>query len=91
MLLDAKLDVAERAACFHHSLADALCQHALKARALHGITTVGLSGGVFQNRRLTEACVRRLRDEGFELMLGERLPVNDAALSFGQVVEYAGS
>ena len=88
---DAGRSMETRAGLFHDTLAEALLRQACAVADSRPVGAVGLCGGVFQNRRLTEACVRRLRDEGFELMLGERLPVNDAALSFGQVVEYAGS
>jgi hydrogenase maturation protein HypF len=75
---------------FHETLAEALLRQACAVRARRPVETVGLCGGVFQNRRLAQACVRRLRRHGFEPLLGRRVPVNDAGLSFGQVVEYAG-
>lgn len=78
------------AAVFHHSLAEALLQQALAIASRRPVDSVGLCGGVFQNRRLTEACVQRLQAHGFTPLLGQRLPVNDAGLSFGQVVEFAG-
>ena len=34
---------------------------------------------------------RRLQEAGFEVCLGERVPANDAGLSFGQVIEYAAT
>jgi hydrogenase maturation protein HypF len=85
---DEQIPVSERAAIFHTSMAEALVNQALRVREGHAVQAVGLCGGVFQNRRLTEECVSRLEQEGFEVLLGERLPVNDAGLSFGQVVEY---
>ena len=85
---DEQIPVSERAAVFHSSMAEALVNQALRVREGHAVQAVGLCGGVFQNRRLTEECVSRLEQEGFEVVLGERLPVNDAGLSFGQVVEY---
>ena len=77
----------ERAALFHDSMAEALVQQALRIRAGRPVPVVGLCGGVFQNRRLSETCARRLREEGFELLLAEHLPVNDAGLAFGQIIE----
>jgi hydrogenase maturation protein HypF len=55
---------------------------------LHGITRIGLSGGVFQNRRLTEQACRLLQAAGLDVWLPEHIPVNDAGISFGQVIEY---
>ncbi len=85
---DERIPVNQRAAIFHASMAEALVNQALRVREGHAVRAVGLCGGVFQNRRLTEECVSRLEEKGFEVLLGERLPVNDAGLSFGQVVEY---
>jgi hydrogenase maturation protein HypF len=56
-------------------------------RDTHSVTRIGLAGGVFQNRVLCEAVERRARAEGFALLLGTRVPVNDAGLAFGQLVE----
>ena len=43
--------------------------------------------GVFQNRVLAELAEARLVAAGFEVLLPARMPCNDAAISFGQVVE----
>ena len=57
-------------------------------RAQTDIRSVGLSGGVFQNRLLAEAAIERLESAGFQVHLPQRVPVNDAGLSFGQVIEF---
>ena len=88
MLTDTTRPVAERAARFHLSLAQALVDQAQQLRAQTGIQSVGLSGGVFQNRLLAEAAIRLLEDAGFDVCLPQRVPVNDAGLSFGQVIEF---
>ncbi|MDZ7595266.1 MAG: carbamoyltransferase HypF [Thiobacillus sp.] len=88
MLTDTTRPLAERAASFHQSLAQALVDQALKLRAQTGIRSVGLSGGVFQNRLLAEAAIDRLQAAGFAVHLPQRVPVNDAGLSFGQVIEF---
>ena len=87
-LADAARPAAERAACFHASLAQALVDQAVRLRDETGIATVGLTGGVFQNRVLAEAAITRLEAAGFAVRLPRRLPVNDAGLSFGQVIEF---
>jgi hydrogenase maturation protein HypF len=89
-LRTASCSLEQRAGVFHDSLAAALQQQARGIADGRPVAMVGLCGGVFQNRRLSEACVQRLEDDGFKVVLGERVPVNDAGLSFGQVVEYAG-
>ena len=89
VLLDESRTVAERSTCFHASMAGAILQQARQARIDHGIRRVGLSGGVFQNRNLTERAVSLLENDGFTVSLPGTIPVNDAGISFGQVIEYA--
>jgi hydrogenase maturation protein HypF len=88
LLADTGRPVAERASSFHLSLAQALVEQAEKLRAQTGIRSVGLTGGVFQNRVLAQAAIDRLEAAGFKIHLPQRVPVNDAGLSFGQVIEY---
>ncbi len=45
---------------------------------------MALSGGCFQNRRLTELAVAELEGLGFEVLLHERVPCNDGGLALGQ-------
>ena len=84
---DARRSAAVRAAMFHSSLAQALCAQAIAIRRHTGVARVGLSGGVFQNRVLTEQVHALLTADGFDVLIPERLPVNDAAISYGQLVE----
>jgi hydrogenase maturation protein HypF len=86
-LLDARRTPALRAAMFHASLAQALCEQALAVRENTGVARVGLAGGVFQNRILSEQVQARLTAAGFEVLIPRRLPVNDAAISYGQIIE----
>jgi hydrogenase maturation protein HypF len=84
MLLDDTLPKPERAARFHAVLAATGAEIA----RLVGANTVGLAGGVFQNRKLAEALLARLREAGVTAHLGRKIPCNDAGLSFGQVIEF---
>jgi hydrogenase maturation protein HypF len=86
-LLSAQHTQASRAAAFHASMAQTLCDQAVAVRKDTGVTRVGLSGGVFQNRVLTEQAQGLLTNAGFEVLIPQLLPVNDAAISFGQLVE----
>jgi hydrogenase maturation protein HypF len=74
---------------FHSSLARVLCDQALTVREHTGVTRVGLGGGVFQNRLLTEQAHALLMSAGFEVLVPAQLPVNDAAISYGQIIEAA--
>lgn len=86
-LLDGRASPAERAAQFHASLAHALCEQARAVRRRTGVGRVAFAGGVFQNRILSEQAQTLLSEAGFEVLIPRRLPVNDAAISFGQLVE----
>ena len=90
MLQNKRLTIKARSICFHASLALALVKQAKQIRAEHGMFAVGLTGGVFQNRLLTEYATALLRAEGFSVYLPEHIPGNDAGISFGQIIE-AGS
>ena len=87
MLMDARLTPAARSASFHASLAAVICAQAQAIRARHGVDSVGLAGGVFQNSRLVGETIAMLTAAGFGVILPRHLPVNDAAISFGQIVE----
>ncbi len=87
VLQDARIESAARARWFHATLARALCAQALAARRETGVNRVGLCGGVFQNRVLSEQARALLTEEGFEVLMPRELPVNDAAISFGQLIE----
>jgi hydrogenase maturation protein HypF len=78
-----------RAERFHSSMAQALLRQAQQVREEQAIDQVGLCGGVFQNRVLTEQAISLLRNDGFSVHLPVALPCNDAALSFGQAAELA--
>ena len=89
MMTDARRSRTWRAEVFHSSMAHAALEQARGIRARAQIDQVGLCGGVFQNRILTEQLVALLEDDGFRVFLSDELPCNDAALSFGQAAELA--
>jgi hydrogenase maturation protein HypF len=82
-------DPARRAETFHTSMAVALLEQARRMRDSHHIDQVGLTGGVFQNRILTEQARDLLQADGFDVYLSSELPCNDAALGYGQAAEIA--
>ncbi len=89
VMLDKRRSPNLRAAVFHATLARALCEQALAVRKETGVLRIGLGGGVFQNRVLTERTQAHLIAAGFEVLIPERLPINDAAISYGQLIEIA--
>lgn len=88
-LLDSRDSPAIRAASFHTTLASTIAAVAEEQRASSGIDSVGLTGGVFQNTRLTELAHDLLRRKGFRVCLANQVPCNDGGLSFGQILEVA--
>jgi hydrogenase maturation protein HypF len=88
--LDARRTVAGRATAVHLALADAIVRVATQQRESLGARVVGLTGGVFQNRRLAEAATAGLAAAGFRVLLPTRIPCNDGGLAYGQVAEYLG-
>jgi hydrogenase maturation protein HypF len=80
----AGVPVGPLAAAFHATLVAvtaALCEQARRAT---GLETICLSGGVFQNRLLTEGLTVALAADGFEVLTHQRLPANDGGISYGQ-------
>ncbi|HET6627162.1 MAG TPA: carbamoyltransferase HypF [Nocardioidaceae bacterium] len=78
--------VAGLALGFHDALATATAELVLRAAREHDVTTVGLTGGVFQNRLLLGALADRLRAAGLIVLTHQRVPANDGGLSLGQAV-----
>ncbi len=68
---------------FHATLAAGLAEMA----KVTGSTKVMLTGGVFQNRLLTEMSAEALRAAGMKPYWHQRIPPNDGGISLGQLVE----
>jgi hydrogenase maturation protein HypF len=87
-LMDSSLSLGQRASVFHGAMAKVILDQARLIRERHSTNRVGLCGGVFQNRLLTELAVEGLERDGFIVHLTRTLPCNDGGLSFGQMIEY---
>jgi len=74
------------AARFHSGLADLIVDGCELLRDRHGLSTVALSGGVFQNLLLLRHTVTRLEARGFTVLTHSRVPCNDGGISLGQAV-----
>jgi hydrogenase maturation protein HypF len=74
------------AARFHNGLAAVLADAASAARDRHGLSTVALSGGTFQNVLLVTRTRLELRQRGFEVLVHRQVPPNDGGISLGQAV-----
>jgi hydrogenase maturation protein HypF len=79
------------AARFHNGVARATVQVCATLASGHRCERVVLSGGVFQNRRLLESISAGLRRAGLQVLVPERLPVNDGGIAYGQAVVAAAA
>jgi hydrogenase maturation protein HypF len=82
--LDAGVDRAHIAAGFHEAFGRATVALAALVAAQHDLDTVVLTGGVFQNARLTDVVDSGLRREGFNVLTHSTIPPNDGGISIGQ-------
>jgi hydrogenase maturation protein HypF len=80
----AGVDAGVVAARFHHGLTAAVVAGCSRAREITGVTTVALSGGVWQNMLLLGATVDALETAGFAVLVHHRVPTNDGGISLGQ-------
>jgi hydrogenase maturation protein HypF len=77
------------AGAFHAGLAAMIADVTTRIAHATGIRRVALTGGVFQNGRLTEAAGSALSSAGLEVLLHRRVPCNDGGLALGQAVAAA--
>jgi hydrogenase maturation protein HypF len=82
--LAAGVAVPVLAARFHNALADVVVDVCCRLRDEHGLSTVALSGGVFQNSLLITRCLDGLEGAGFTVLTHHRVPPNDGGISRGQ-------
>jgi hydrogenase maturation protein HypF len=85
--LQRSLAIGEISARFHNTLAELIVSVARR----FGLARVALSGGCFQNCRLLERTVTRLRVEGFQPYWHQRVPTNDGGIALGQVMAALGA
>jgi hydrogenase maturation protein HypF len=69
---------------FHAGLGRGVAGAAVQAAAANGLDTVALSGGVFQNARLTAVVVEALETAGLRVLVHRLIPPNDGGISVGQ-------
>jgi hydrogenase maturation protein HypF len=79
-------DTADIARAFHQTLAYVVLDLCKRIREASGAARVVLSGGVFQNRLLTEDVALLLTEGGFVAYSHRLVPPNDGGLALGQAV-----
>jgi len=83
----AQVPVPEIAAKFHNALVQWILEVATNAK----LKQIVLSGGVFQNRYLTEHAAEALESRGFIVHMHHRVPPNDGGIALGQAVMVGSS
>ncbi|MDR1673341.1 MAG: carbamoyltransferase HypF [Bacteroidales bacterium] len=83
--LERKTPVEVMAAKFHNTMAFLLVAKVKQLSAATGIRQVVLSGGCFQNRRLTEQLQHIFSGEDISLYISAQIPCNDSGISVGQI------
>jgi hydrogenase maturation protein HypF len=82
--VDQGTPVAVFYAGFHAGLGRGVAGAAAAAAAAAGLDTVALSGGVFQNARLTAVVAGELEAAGLRVLVHRLVPPNDGGISIGQ-------
>ncbi len=80
------IDKKLMAAKFHNTVAEFTLNLCGKIREDTGINKISLSGGVFQNRYLTEKIIFLLEKDDFQVYIQRKVPPNDGGISLGQAV-----
>ena len=75
---------AQVAIRFHNTIADIILKICLRIRKERGIDKVVLSGGVFQNKVLTERSLKLLKESGFSVFTHSIVAPGDSGISLGQ-------
>jgi hydrogenase maturation protein HypF len=74
------------AARFHNSLVELNLELCRRIRSQSGVSTVALSGGVWQNRFLLERTISRLESSDFSVLIHRQVPTNDGGIALGQAL-----
>lgn len=76
---------------FHHTITEVSVAMVTECARETGVRTVCLGGGVFQNALLAGELIGELTCQGFDVYIGQRVPVNDGGVSYGQAVVAAAT
>lgn len=78
-------DKALIAAKFHNTLCETLFYYGRQAVRNEGTNSIILTGGVFQNRRLSGMLREKFENNGITVHMPEMLPCNDGGIAAGQI------
>lgn len=80
---DKKRDIIS--AKFHSALINLIKDLSLKICRDYNIKNICVSGGVFQNRFLTNSIIKSFYGSKYNLYLNSKVPSNDGGISLGQI------
>ena len=83
--LNAGVPAGDLSSRFHNTLSWLLLEKAKLYRLQTGVEKVVISGGCFQNKRLTEQLQRMFVKESIPLYVPGRIPCNDGGIAVGQL------
>jgi hydrogenase maturation protein HypF len=81
-----RLSISAISVRFHNTVARAVLKVAGEIQKATSINKVILSGGVFQNKYLSEKCISLLKADKFKVFTNNIVPANDGGISLGQLV-----
>lgn len=84
--MEEKVPVEIIAAKFHHTLASMILRVIISLEDKLPSNKIALSGGVMQNKLLSEIVSRLLEENGYEPIFHKNVPANDGGISLGQAV-----
>lgn len=90
-MADPSLPQAGRAGGFHRAMGELIGAIVDTLSSTHRIRHVGLTGGVFQNALLSAIAIDQVERRGMKACLPGIVPVNDAGISYGQIIETAAA
>ncbi|HMP60649.1 MAG TPA: carbamoyltransferase HypF [Gemmatales bacterium] len=88
--LRAGVPVPTLAGCFHLAVANAIGEVAEHGLQRISTSTIGLTGGVFQNAKLAALVQTQFRARGWRVLTHRQVPPNDGGLALGQLGLAAG-
>jgi hydrogenase maturation protein HypF len=86
-----QVPISAIAARFHNSLALMALEVCLLLREKFNISTIALSGGVWQNLTLLKKTIDHLEANQFQVLIHRQVPTNDGGISVGQAIIAAQS
>ena len=84
--LEEKISAEIISAKFHHTVANMIMQVITSIKDKLPSRKIALSGGVMQNKLLSELVINVLEKNGYEAIVHKNVPANDGGLSLGQAV-----